>query len=121
MDELHHVAKYANLDLVGIMESWLKSHTHDNVVALVNYNIIHRDRTETEHGGVCVCVYIKNTIKFAFVDDLEDPCFEALWIQISPTRLPRGYSSILLGTFYHLPSANDSAFLEYLERCLSSI
>ena len=89
------------------------------MVALESYNIIRRDRTETEHGGVCV--YIKNTIKFTVVDDLEDPSFEALWIQISPTCLPRGYSSILLGAFYHPPSANDSAFLEYLERCLSSI
>ena len=119
VDELRHVAKYANLDLVCITESWLKSHIHDIVVALESYNIIRRDRTETELGGVCV--YIKNAIKFAVVDDLEDPSFEMLWIQISPTRLPRGYSSILLGTFYHQPSANDSSFLEYLERCLSSI
>ena len=65
------------------------------MVALESYNIIRRDRTQTEHGGVCM--YIKNTIKFAAVDDLEDPSFEVLWIQISPTRLPRGYSSILLG------------------------
>ena len=54
-------------------------------------------------------MYIKNTIKFSVVDDLEDPSFEALY-QISPTRLPKGYSSILLGTFYHPPGANDSAF-----------
>ena len=75
------------------------------MVALESYNIIRRDRRETEHGGVCV--HIKNTIKFAVVEDLEDPSFEALWIQISPTRLPRGFSSILLGTFYHPPSANS--------------
>ena len=74
---------------------------------------------QRQHGGVCV--YIKNTIKFAVVDDLEEPSFEALWIQISPIRLPRGFSSILLRTFYHPPSANDPAFLEHLERCLSSI
>ena len=119
VDELRHVVKYANLDLVCITKSWLKSHIHDNVVALGSYNIIRRDRTKTEHGGVCV--YIKNTIKFTVLDDLEDPSFEALWIQISATRLPRGYSSTLLGAFYHPPSANDSAFLEYLETCLSSI
>ena len=58
--------------------------------------MIRRDRRETEHGGVCV--YIKNTIKFTIENDLEDHSFEALWIQISPTRLrsPKGiqlYSS----------------------------
>ena len=115
VDELRHLLKYANLDLVCITESWLKSHIHDNVVALESYNIICRDRRETEHSGVCV--YIKNTIKSAVVEDLEDPSFEVLWIQISPIRLPRGFSSILLRTFYHPPTA----FLEYLERCLSSI
>ena len=114
VDELRHLLKYANLDLVCITESLLKSHIHDNVVALESYNIICRDRRETEHGGVCV--YIKNTIKFAVVEDLEDPSFEVLWIQISPIRLPRGFSSILLGTFYHPPSANHSAFLEYLSK-----
>ena len=33
VDELRHVVKYANLDLVRITESWLKSHIHDNAVA----------------------------------------------------------------------------------------
>ena len=51
------------------------------MVTLESYNIIRRDRTETEHGGVCVC--IKNTIKFTVVDDLEDRSFEALWIQMT--------------------------------------
>ena len=64
---------------------------------------------------VCACIS-KNTIKFAVVDDLEDSPFHALWIQVSPIRLPQGFSSILLGTFYHPPSANDSAFLEYLSK-----
>ena len=33
VDELRQVVKYANLDLVRITESWLKSHIHDNAVA----------------------------------------------------------------------------------------
>ena len=75
VDELRHVVKYANLNFVCISESWLKSHIHDNVVALESYNIIRRERTETEHGGMCE--YIKNTIKFTVVNDLQDPLFEA--------------------------------------------
>ena len=54
--ELRHIVKYANLNVICITESWLKSHIHGNVVALGGYNIIRRERTETEHGGVCVCV-----------------------------------------------------------------
>ena len=41
VDELHHVA---NLDLICITVFWLKSHIHDNVVALESYNIIRRDK-----------------------------------------------------------------------------
>ena len=44
MDELHHVANYANLDPIFITEFWLKSHIHNNVVALESYNIIRRDK-----------------------------------------------------------------------------
>lgn len=104
-DELHHTVIYATLDLVCITDSWLKSHLHDKVVALESYNIIGRDRTGAEHGGVCMC--IKNTVKFTVVDDLEESSFEVLWIQIS---LLRGYSSILPGVFYHSPNGNDCFF-----------
>ena len=55
VDELRHLVKYANLDLVCITESGLKSHIHDNVVALESYNIIRRDRRATEHG-VYACI-----------------------------------------------------------------
>lgn len=44
VDELHHVANYANLDPIFITEFWLKSHIHNNVVALESYNIIRRDK-----------------------------------------------------------------------------
>ena len=117
-DELRHAVMYATLDLVCITESWLKRHIHDKVVAPDSYNIIRRDRSETEHGGVCMC--INNTVKFTVVDDLDDSSFEVLWIQISPICLLRGYSSILPGVFYHSPSGND-CFFRVFKRCLSSI
>ena len=68
VDELRRAVMHANLDLVRITELWLTRHIHDKVFALESYNIIRRDRTQTEHGGMCV--YIKNTLKFTVVDDL---------------------------------------------------
>ena len=57
VDELRHLLKYANLDLVCITESWLsKSHIHDNVVALESYNIIRRNRTEIENEKPWLCI-----------------------------------------------------------------
>ena len=119
IDELRHVLQNANLDCVCITESWLRTHIHDNVVALKGFNIIRKDRVESEHGGVCV--YVKDTIKFTILDDLHDPSFEMLWIKLRPTRLPRGCTSIVVGTLYHPPSASDLAIMEYLTKCLSII
>lgn len=119
IDEIRHVVTYANLDCVCITESWLQSHVHDNVVALDGFNLVRRDRVDTIHGGVCT--FIKDNINFTILEDLEDSLFEALWIKLRPSRLPRGYSCIVLGNIYHPPSADDSAVLQYLSKCLSFI
>ena len=119
IDELHCIIKNANLDFLCIVETWLQSHIHDNAVALQGYNIIRRDRIDMIHGGVCM--FIKNTLKFTVLEDLEEADFEALWIKMTPSRLPRGYNSIVVGTIYHPPRANDPAMREYLTKCLSYI
>ena len=78
-----------------------------------------RDRIGVDHGGICT--YIKTNINFTFLEDLQNPNYEVLWLKLRPARLPRGYSSIVLGTVYHPPSANDRDLLQYLHTCLSSI
>jgi len=119
IDELRHVIHNANLDFIGITESWLWSHIHDNVVALERFNIIRRDRVDSEHGGVCM--YIKDLINFKVLVDLQDPSFEMLWAKLNPARLPRGCNSFVVGTLYHPRSASDPAVMEYLIKCLSTI
>ena len=71
-----------------ISETWLREHIHDNVVDVFGYNLTRQDRTEGQHGGVCI--YIKNSIQFQILNDLMDSDFEVIWAQIRPTRLPRG-------------------------------
>ena len=87
------------MDCICITESWLQSHIHDNVVALKRFNIIRRNRVESEHGGVCM--YIKDTISFTVLDELHArPTFEMLWAELRPACLPRGCNSIVVGTLY---------------------
>ena len=119
IDELHCISKNVNLDCLCIVETWLQSHIHDNIVTLEGYNIIRRDRIEAIHGGVCM--FIKDTLKFTVLENLQEVDFEALWIKILPSRLPRGYNSIVVGTIYPPSRANDQAMREYLIRCLSYI
>ena len=52
-----------------------------------------------------------------------DENFEVLWVKICPPRLPRGISSIVVGTVYHPPRAgySDRQMSDYLLESLSKI
>ncbi len=39
---------------------------------------------------------------------------EVLWVKINPKRLPRKYSTLLIGCMYHPPDADNTAMTEYL-------
>ena len=66
--------------------------------------MIRRDRYGASHGGVCIC--IKDAIQLKTDDQVE-----VLSTQIRPTRLPRGITSIVIGTLYHPPSATYTPIL----------
>ena len=108
-----------NFGLVCLTETWLKDCIQDEVVSISGFNIVRLDRKSQIHGRVCT--YINESIQFSLMDDLVDPAFEVLWIKIRPSRLPRGFNCIIVGTVYHPPSASDSEMLNYLINCLSSI
>ena len=114
IDEIREVINHAYLDFVCITETWLREHIADNIIAISGFNVIRRDRVAGLHGGVCM--YVKDSIKFKVLDEYMHPNFEVLWTQISPQRLPRGISSIVIGTVYHppRPSSMDSLMLDYL-------
>ena len=119
IDEIRETVRNTNVDLICITESWLKDHIDNNVIAISGYNVIRRDRSNAEHGGVCM--YIKDFIQFKTLEDLMNDQFEVLWTQLRPSRLPRGITSIDIGTLYHPPSATDTPILDYLYDCLSLI
>ena len=102
-----------------MVETWLQSHIHDNVIALDNYNIVRRDRINRVHGGVCI--YIKDSINYSVINELADTSFEVLWVRMYPSRLPRGFNNLVVGVLYHPPGADNAAMLEYLSHCLSFI
>jgi hypothetical protein len=46
IDEVRSVAAEVNLDIICIVESWLQTHIHDNIVHIDNYNI--KDGTDPQ-------------------------------------------------------------------------
>ena len=119
LDELRVSITNSNVAVVCITETWLNEHIEDHVVSVAGYHIARRDRKFIQHGGVCT--YVRDSIRFKTVDYLMNDDFEVLWLQISPKRLPRGISSIIVGTVYNPPGANDALMLGYHSDSLSQI
>ena len=46
---------------------------------------------------------------------------EILWFHIWPNRLPRGYSSIIVGVIYQPPSDNDGLIRDHLLSSLAKL
>ena len=92
MDEIRVFLSDYDFDLCCFTETWLRPAIDDYIVNINNYTIIRKDRTHSQHGGVCI--YIRNEVKFEILRDYEDPeRAEVLWVKILPQRLPRGYST----------------------------
>ena len=119
IDELRVSITNSNVDVVCITETWLKEHIEDHVVSVAGYHIASKDRKSIEHG--IVCTYVRDSIRLKTLDYLMNDYFEVLWLQLYPKRLPRGISSIIVGTVYNPPSANDALMLGYLSDSLSQI
>ena len=110
---------HANLDFVCITETWLKDHIDSHVVSIAGYNIVRLYRKVISQGGVCM--YVRDSVRHNVLLDLMDKNLKILWIKIPPDRLPRGIPSIVIGTVYHQPSANNSLIQNYLYESLSKI
>ena len=113
------VAEFAvrkDIDLVRITETWLKEHIAYNVVEIPNYSIVRLDRQVVEHGGVCL--YVKDGYsKYRVIQELQ--CckeHEILWVHLRPTRLPRGYSCLVMAIVYHpdTSAANNDNIRDHL-------
>ena len=53
MDEIRVFLSDHDFDICCITETWLRPAIDDNVVNIKNNTIIRKDRTHSQHGGVC--------------------------------------------------------------------
>ena len=66
-------------------------------------------------------MYVKDSTQCKVLSDLHHEDHEALWADLRPIRLPRGFSNIIVGVVYQPPDANDSAMRDYLVTSLMSL
>ena len=119
IDEVRVLISQHSFDFLFITETWLRNTIGDNHIFLADYNLIRRDHTSGQHGGVCF--YTRNHIKCRRLDELEDPNFEVLWAHTRPPRLPRRVPCVIAACVYHPPSSNNSLILEYLSEALTKV
>ena len=118
-DEVSCFMKAHIPDVACITETWVQSLIDESCLYIAGYNFICKNRSEGCHGGVGL--YIKNSISFNCLDHLQHPVLEVLWVRLTPRRLPRGFSCIVIGVIYHPPSVDDCEMLNYLSTTLTTI
>ena len=91
----------------------MKDTVESSVIHITNYTLVRKDRIYAQHGGVCL--YIKESIPFTVLREYErDISIEVLWCRLSPRRLPRGFSYLVVGIVYHPPTADDEQMHDQL-------
>ena len=112
IDEVAFAIKQNQCDIAAITETWLKESIPDVSVNIEGYQLFRKDRKNKEHGGVCL--YVINHIQCKILAYPYNGDYEVLWALLRPKRLPRGYSSIIVGVLYHPPNADNNEMLHYL-------
>ena len=113
LEDLEVVINENHVDIACITETWLPNNISNSFIEIENYSLVRKDRSVEKRGGV-VCAYIKSSIGFKPIDELNDSLFESLWLYLRPNRLPRGFSCLIIGIIYHPPQEDDSLFTEHL-------
>ena len=100
LSEVQELLLRQNVQIGCIVESWLKDHISDSVVNIEGYNIVRKDRSSLDHGGVCV--YIKEDIKYEIAETLTC-CIdhEFIWVKLMSSRSPCGFLCVILAVVYY--------------------
>ena len=107
IDEISYFISSNDIDVSFFTETWLKEIVPDDTINITNYKLLRRDRKHKAHGGVCL--YVKKTISYRLLPDLQSEDHEVFWSLLRPKRLPRGFSNIVVRS--PLPPRYQTAWL----------
>ena len=119
VDDFDVVVQRNGIDFAGITETWLNPSIPDSCINIHDFNLVRKDRSGQRGGGVCA--FVKSNIPFVPLPDLCCPDHESLWLKLRPYRLPREYSSIVVGLVYHPPQADNNELYDHLITSLDKI
>ena len=120
IDELSTTVSNYFADIVVITETWLSNNVDNSVIGLNGFSTFRHDRSDGRRGGG-VCVYVNNRFPVFHLEDISVPDFESIWLLLKPSRLPRGFNSIILGAIYHPPRNDDRSLLAHIMESLHRV
>ena len=120
LDELFAIVSANSFEIMVITESWLCSQISDELIRIPGYVTHRKDRSNNQRGGG-LCTYISSRLNVIELGNLCEPEIETQWFLIKTDRLPRGISSIVLGTVYHPPQGDDRILRSHIFNSLDSL
>lgn len=111
--ELENIITLNKFHVLAISETHLDSTFDDSSVALIGYNLFHRDRNA--YGGG-VCIFVQSHIPVKVRTDLMQDSIEAIWIQLHVKHL----KPLLIGCCYRPPNTK-SVYLENVYQMLDLV
>ena len=122
VNELEYYANTYKIEVIVVTETWLSDVVPIEVVSILGFTLIRKDRKSGVGGGCAI--YVREEISVKTRNDLSDPNFECLWSILRPKWLPRGVSRIAVASVYLPPSMDRErldSFYEYFYSCYDII
>ena len=99
LDEIrYHVKTNFQVDIYGVVETFLNSTFDDSEICIDNFNIIRRNRVGSGGGGIVL--YLKDNLSYKRRTDLEIPNIETLFVELHFSN-----GNFLVGFVYRPPIA----------------
>ena len=99
IDELEVIITDFNVSIACVTETWFKQYIDDDRIVIGGFNCERKDRLNKRAGGV-VC-YLRNSMVYTRMVELEDQTLEVLWLKIMPKETTSAV--FLYCTGMHLP------------------
>ena len=84
IDEIRHSMCSKNIDLIAFNETRLDPSISDGLIHLDGYEVVRKDRSRSNGGGVCI--YLRSSINYKIRSDLIPPELEAVCLEITKPK-----------------------------------
>ena len=83
IDELKVYVVEFDLDIIGITETWLNERISNSEIAIENFSIYRKDRSDDKGGRAGgVIVYVRNSVISFSCEELNKYCTESVWCKV---------------------------------------